>query len=115
MTSIAFWCGRTFLKTRWNIEGIPCETDEEFEAALANSKNIQRVWDGDNCFYEVSTELAQEWQGVEYTEMWFDELRYIKFKRPKLRSLEEAVKPRTLGKQQSVPFWANDWRKKHKR
>lgn len=103
MTTIAFWCGRTFLKARWNIEGIPCETDEEFEAALANSKNVRRVWDdGDNCFYEVVMGLDQLPFTDPYQMFDRDGIRYIKWDKPS--------KPK-----QSIQFWANDWRKKHKR
>lgn len=106
MNKVIFWCGKDFLKERFKHIGVPCETEGEFEEAISNGKHIRKVWGkGDECFYEISVELAQEWQGVEYTEMWADEVRYINFKLP-----EPSNKPK-----QSTPFWANDWRKKHKR
>lgn len=105
MNKVIFWCGRDFLKERFKHIGIPCETEEEFEAALANSKNVKRVWGGDRCFYELSIDLGNELAGKEWTEAWFDETKYVNFK-----LTEPPHKPK-----QSVPFWANDWRKKHKR
>lgn len=63
--------------------------------------------------YEIILDDSPDIRGRSYDQSIFDELRNLKL--PTFRSLEEAVKPRTLGKQRSIPFWANDWRKKHKR
>lgn len=107
MSKIRIWCGERFLKARWAMEGIPCDTDEEFKQALASMKNVSIVWDGDNYFYEIFIEIEE--LGAEgYSEVWMDEaskLRYVSFKLPDTPS-----KPK-----QSTPFWANAWRKKHKR
>lgn len=112
MSKIKLWCGREFLKARWSIEGIPCDTDEEFERALESFQNVRRVWDGDNCFYEIFEIFVdiQGWEG-DYCEIWVDETnmcRYVNFKLPDTPSKPKQPK-------QPIPFWANDWRKKYKR
>lgn len=107
MSKIKLWCGERFLRARWTVEGIPCETDEEFEEVLASIESVRRVWDGDNCFYEIFVDI-EGLGGKGYSEIWVDEasmLRYVNFKLPDTPS-----KPK-----QSTPFWANDWRKKYKR